>query len=89
MAGLDAHPTSLERITLAALCCSSLQASEVRVRRISVLVRSNAHPAHHCPDAPKAALAAVDRLFLGNKKPDAVAGFSEQVAVGKILTMAK
>ena len=54
-----------------------------------MLVRSNAQPAHQCPDAPKAALAAVDRLFLGNKKPDAVAGFSEQVAVGKILTMAK
>lgn len=54
-----------------------------------MLVRSNAQSAHQCPDAPKAALAAVDRLSLGNKKPDAVAGFSEQVAVGKILTMAK
>lgn len=59
------------------------------MRRIWVLVRSTAQPAYQCPDVPKATLAAVDPFSLGNKKPDAMAGFSEQVAIGKMLTMGK
>ena len=59
------------------------------MRGLPMFVRSTALPAYQCPDVPKAALAAVDQFSLGNKKPDAMVGFSEQVAIGKILTMAK
>ena len=55
---------------------ATLQACEVRVRGLPVFVRSTALPAYQCPDVPEAALAAVDRFSLGNKKPDAMAGFS-------------
>ena len=40
-----------------------------------MLFRRAALPAYQCPDVPEAALAAVDRFSLGNKKPDAIAGF--------------
>ena len=67
----------------------SLLACEGRVRELLVFVRSTTLPAYQYPHVPMVVLAAADRFSLGYKKPDAMAGFSEQVAVGKILTMAK
>lgn len=59
------------------------------MRELLVFVRSTTLPAYQYPHVPMVVLAAADRFSLGYKKPDAMAGFSEQVAVGKILTMAK
>ena len=60
---------------LAPLYRSILQACEVGVSGLPVFVPSTALPAYQCPYTPKAALAAVNRFSLGNKKPDAMAGF--------------
>ncbi|PAA01250.1 hypothetical protein CJU76_18100 [Pseudomonas fragi] len=68
---------------------ATLQAIEVRGHWLSVFLRSTALPAYQCPDVPQAALAAANRFSFAHKKPDAMAGFSEQIAFGKILTMAK